>query len=75
MTKLAPLPATLDRPRWLCPVCLRPVIPGSHGNIQHHRDSLQRDVCLGTGLPFHTTGATIGAQPHIERKHYVRQRY
>lgn len=61
MTNRPPLPATLTRPLWLCPVCKRHVIPTGHGNIQHHRDSLQREVCLGTGLPFHTTGATIGA--------------
>lgn len=52
------LPATLERRHWLCPCCLRPVIPGRGGNIQQHRDTAG-NACEGSGLPFHTTGATI----------------
>lgn len=59
MTELAPLAARTHRRTWPCPVCLNPVIPGRAGNIQQHRDSIQRDACPGSGLPFHTTGATI----------------
>lgn len=59
MTKLAPLPATMTRRRfWPCPVCLNPVRTGRAGNIQQHRDSIGNG-CEGSGLPFHTTGATI----------------
>lgn len=59
MTKLPPLPATMTRRRcWPCPVCRNPVIPGRPGYIQNHRDGAD-NRCRGSGLPFHTTGATI----------------
>lgn len=41
--------------RYLCPVCRREVKPTRKGHIGAHMDSIRRDECPGSGLPWTTT--------------------
>lgn len=45
--------------RNLCPVCHLLVRPTLRGNIYGHNDSINRDVCPGSGQPWAITVASL----------------
>lgn len=48
----------MNQSRRKCPVCWRVVYPTMGANVQHHRDSLNRDVCPMSGERYELAGMT-----------------